>query len=97
MSRIKSTLAGNETVSSSPFSAADVWDEINHLDSSKTLRGDILVKILKMTSAFCFSEVAEIASAMLESGLFPNILKRLMSPLFSKTWENIKLTNFFDQ
>ena len=63
-------LVGNETFSFSPFSAVDVCDEINHLDSSKIVSGNVAVKILKITSALCFSEVAEIANAMLKSGIF---------------------------
>ena len=56
MLRTKNALVGNETFGFSPFSAADVWDEINHLDSFKTVSGDMHVKILKMTAAFCFAK-----------------------------------------
>ena len=62
--RIKKSLVGNETFSFGPFSAAG--DEINHLDSSKTVRGNIPVKILKMTPALCFSEVAEMQKLLMQ-------------------------------
>ena len=95
--RIENALLGNETFSLSPFTAADVWDEINHLDSSKTVSGKIPVKILKMTSALCFNEVAEIANAMLESGLFPNKLKKAdVSPIFKNVGEDT-VKKVFDQ
>ena len=95
MLRIKNALLGNKTFSFSPFTAADVWDEINHLDSSKTVSGNIPVKILKMTSALCFNEVAEIANAMLESGLFPNKLKKAdVSPIFKNVGEDTVKKSF---
>ena len=42
-----------------------------------------------MTSALCFSEVAENANTMLESGLFPNKLKKAdVSPIFKNVGED---------
>ena len=58
---------------------------------------NIPVKILKMTSALCFNEVAEIANAMLESGLFPNKLKKAdVSPIFKNVGEDT-VKKVFDQ
>ena len=95
--RKKSALVGNETFSFSPFSPADFWDEINYPDSSKTVSGDIPVKILKMTSALCFSEVTEIANAMLESGLFPNKLKKAVVSLIFIHMGEDTVKKVFDQ
>ena len=95
--RIKKALVGHEKFSCSPFIAADVWDKINHLDNSETVSGNIPVKILKMTSALCFSEVGEIANSMLGSGIFPNKLKKADgSPILKNVGEDT-VKKIFDQ
>ena len=57
------------------FEFSEVWDEINHLNATKTIRGDIPTQIIKMTSDLSFNKVTSIANSMVQSCTFPDALK----------------------
>ena len=45
------------------FEFSELWDEINHLNATKTASGDIPIQIIKMTSDLSFSKVTSIANS----------------------------------
>ena len=49
-----------------PFEPAEVWDEINHLDTTKKTSGDLPTHILKSTSDLSISAVTKLANEMVQ-------------------------------
>ena len=92
--RIKQLVESNHQFSFCKIGITEVWDEINRLDSTKSVSGNIPTKTLKLSSALCFSEVTNIANSMIENCTFPDTLKKAdLSPAF-KTGETTTKKNF---
>ena len=92
--KIKPLIKPNHQFSFGKFDTKEVWAEINRLECSKSVSGNIPTTILKKLSALCFSEVTKIANSMTESCLFPESLKKAdLSPVF-KTGETTAKKNF---
>ena len=67
----------------SSFEPAEVWDEINRLDTTKKTSGDVPTHILKLTSDISFSAVTKLANEMAQQSTFPDELKLTdVSPVF---------------
>ena len=79
--RIKQLAESNHQFSFCKFGITEVWDEINRLDSTKSVSGNIPTKTLKLSSALCFSEVTNIANSMIENCTFPDTPKKLICHL----------------
>ena len=91
--RIKQLVESNHQFSFCKIGITEVWDEINRLDSTKSVNGNIPTKTLKLSSALCFSEVTNIANSMIENCTFPDTLKKAdRSPAF-KTGETTTKKN----
>ena len=77
-----------------PFEPAEVWDEINRLDTTKKTSGDSPTHILKLTSDISFSAVTKLANEMVEECTFPDELKLAdVSPVFKSGNTTVK-TNY---
>ncbi len=74
-----------------PFELAEVWDEINKLDSTKKTSGELPANILKLTSDLSFSVVTKFANEMVQQCIFPEKLKLAdVSPVFKKGDATVK-------
>ena len=92
--KIKQLIKPNHQFGFGKFDTKEVWDEINRLDGSKSVSGNIPTTILKKLSALCIGEVTKIANSMIKSCLFPESLKKAdLSPVF-KTRETTAKKNF---
>ena len=92
--KIEQLIKPNHQFSFGKFDTKEVWDEINRLDGSKSVSGNIPTAILKKIYVLCFGEVTEIANSMIESCLFPEGLRKAdLSPVF-KTGEITAKKNF---
>ena len=92
--KVKNLIKPNHQFSLCKFDTKEVWDEINRLDGSKSVSGNILTTILKKLSALCFGEVTKIANSKIECCLFPESPKEAdLSPVF-KTGETTAKKNF---
>ena len=77
-----------------PFKPAEVWDEINRLDTTKKTNRDLPTHILKLTSDNPFSAVTKLANEMVEGCTFPDDLKLAdISPVFKSCDTTVK-TNY---
>ena len=75
--KIKQLINPNHQFSFCKFDTKEVWDEINRLEGSKSVSGNIPTTILKKLSALCFGEATKIANSMIERCCFPKALKKL--------------------
>ena len=57
------------------FEPAEVWNEVNRLDTTKTTSGDLPAHILKITSDLSFSAVTQLANEIAQQCKFPNKFK----------------------
>ena len=73
--RIKERVTETNKFAFQAFEFSEVWDEINHLNTTKKTSGDIPTHILKMTSDLSFNKVTNIANSMVKSCTFPDPLK----------------------
>ena len=73
--RIKERFNETNKFAFQAFECSEVWDEINHLNATKTTSGDIPTQIIEMTSDLSFNKVASIANSMVQSCTFPDALK----------------------
>ena len=62
----------SDTFDFCPFEPAEVWDEVNRLDTTKKTSGDVPTHILKLTSDLSFSAVTKLANKMVEQCTFPD-------------------------
>ena len=54
---------------------SEVWDEINHINIRKKTSRHIPSHVLKITSNLSFNKVTSIANSMVQSCIFPDLLK----------------------
>ena len=72
--KIKQINKGSDFFEFRPFEPAEVWDEINRLDTTKKTSGDVPTHILKLTSNLSFSAVTKLANEMVQQSTFPDEL-----------------------
>ena len=62
----------SDTFQFHPFEPAEVWDEINRLDTTKKTSGDVPTHILKLPSDLSFSAVTKLANELVQKSTFPD-------------------------
>ena len=92
--KIKQSIKSNHQFSFCKFGTKEVCDEINRLDGSKSVSGNIPTITLKKVSTLCFGDVTKIANSMIESCLFPGSLKKAVPSPVLKAGEATRKKNF---
>ena len=89
--KIKQSNKPNYQFSFCKFDTKEAWDEINRLDCSNSVSGNIPATIFQKVSAVCFGEVHKIANSMNENCSFSESLKKAdLSPVFRTGDKTVK-------
>ena len=75
IAKIRQINKESDTFEFRPIEPAEVWDEINRLDTTKKTSWDVPTHILKLTSDLSFSAVTKLANEMVQQSTFPDEVK----------------------